>query len=243
MRSISKCIFSLLLLAGSAEAQVDRWLPSGMRIGAEAGTPFFYLFSEKQNHWEVQADLDIDKFLLVADYGQATYQLDEPTYRYRNNGGYLRIGLDYNFMAADSAMHVIFLGIRYAQSGFSDQLDFNTQAVIESETGWPPVWSSNANQAAGARWYELASGIKARVFRNIYMGFTVRYKMMLKVRDTGTLRPYFVPGFGKFIDANTWGLGYYFYYRIPFRKKTFYPPRPKPEKGANPVQPAPGTGQ
>lgn len=238
MRSISKCIISLLLLAGSAQAQVDRWLPSGIRIGVEAGTPFFYIFSEKQNHWEVQADLDIDKFLLVADYGRATFQLNESTYSYTNEGGYLRLGLDYNFLASDSAMQVIFFGLRYAQSSFSDRLDFNTRAVIESETGWPPVWSSNTNGAAGARWFELASGIKARVFQNVFMGFTVRYKMLLKVRDTGTLRPYFVPGFGKFIDANTWGLNYYVYYRIPFRKKVFYKPKPKPDKSTNPEQPA-----
>jgi hypothetical protein len=202
-------------------AQVSRYAPSALRVGADPGTFLYMLFSEKRGFFEAEADIDIDRFFLVANYGLSSFRLDESTYRYENTGSYLRFGADFNLMHDDPNNNITFIGLRYASASFSDKLDYNTQAVIQTETGWPNTVETVSNDRLRAGWLEMDAGIKIRVVKQLYLGFTVRYKLFLKVTGQETMRPYFVPGFGKNIGASAFGFNYYVSYRLPFRKKPF----------------------
>ena len=60
------------------------------------------------------------------------------------------------------------------------------------------------------------------VVKQLCMGFTVRYKLLMKTGGSSKLRPYYVPGFGKNIGTSAFGFNYYISYRLPFRKKTVF---------------------
>jgi hypothetical protein len=203
-------------------AQVSRYAPSALRVGADPGTFLYMLFSEKRGFFEAEADIDIDRFFLVANYGLSSFRLDESTYRYENTGSYLRFGADFNLMYDDPNNNITFIGLRYASANFSDKLDYSTQAVIQTETGWPNTVETMSNDRLRAGWFEMDAGLKIRVVKQLYLGFTVRYKLFLKVTGQETMRPYFVPGFGKNIGASAFGFNYYVSYRLPFRKKTVF---------------------
>jgi hypothetical protein len=68
----------------------------------------------------------------------------------------------------------------------------------------------------------MNAGLKVRVFKQLYLGFTARFKLALSISGDGNLRPYYVPGFGKNIGSSAWGFSYYVFYRLPFRKKVVY---------------------
>ena len=158
-----KYIFSIgivILAWSNLSAQVSRYAPTAVRIGADPGTLAYMIFSEKRGFFEIEADTDIDRFFLVANYGVSNYLLDEPTYRYENNGSYLRFGADINFMHKDPNLNVMFFGLRYATSSFNDQLDFDTDAVIQSQTGWPNTRQTISNGNAKANWHEVVAGTK-----------------------------------------------------------------------------------
>lgn len=180
------------------------------------------LFSEKRTFFEAEADIDIDRFFIVANYGLSSYKLDEDTYQYENNGSYLKFGADINFMNSDPHLNVMFFGLRYASSSFNDQLDYDTRAIIQSETAWPNTRESSSNGNAKANWYEMVTGLKIRVVKQLYMGFTLRFKLLLKTKQIEDLRPYYIPGFGKNINTSAFGFNYYVSYRLPFRKKIIY---------------------
>ena len=203
-------------------AQVSRYAPSAVKVGGDPGTLGYMLFSEKRGIFEAEADIDIDRFFIVANYGISTYKLDEPTYVYENNGTYFRIGPDINFMHEDPNLNIMFFGLRYASSSFNDRLDYDTHAVIQSETGWPNSRETSSNGNARASWYEMVTGLKIRVVKQLYMGFTMRYKLLMKTKQTEILKPYYIPGFGKNINASSFGFNYYISYRLPFRKKIIY---------------------
>jgi hypothetical protein len=203
-------------------AQVSRYAPSALRVGADPGTFLYMLFSEKRGFFEAEADIDIDRFFLVANYGLSSFRLDESTYRYENTGSYLRFGADFNLMHDDPNNNITFIGLRYSRASFSDKLDYNTQAVIQTETGWPNTVETVSNDRLRAGWLEMDAGIKIRVVKQLYLGFTVRYKLFLKVTGQETMRPYFVPGFGKNIGTSAFGFNYYVSYRLPFRNKTVF---------------------
>lgn len=211
-----------MLVPLSMMAQVGKWAPSAVRVGVEPGALGYMIFSEKRGFFEATADLDINNIYLAMDYGINSYNLDEPSYKYENDGRYIRFGADINIMKADKNFNVMFFGLRYARSIFSDNLKYETQAVLESETGWPSTWESVSNTNVRSNWIEMVAGLKIRIFKQLYAGFTVRYKFLNSIRNQGTLKPYYIPGWGKNVNDDAWGLNYYIYYRIPFRKKIIY---------------------
>jgi len=214
----------MVVFISMACGQVGRYAPSALRIGADPGTLGYMLFSEKRSFFEMEADVDIDKFFLVADYGLSSYKLIDDTYTYNNDGTYYRIGADINLMNKDPNLNVTFFGIRYAAARFDDDLNYNTQTLIHPDTGWPSTWESSSNENIRARWFELVTGIKIRVVKQLYLGFTMRYKLFKSVSAAEELRPYYIPGFGKNVVSGTsaFGFNYYVSYRLPFRKKIIY---------------------
>ncbi len=204
-----------------AQSGAGQWLPSALRIGGSLGSLGYLVFSDRRNYFEASADLDVNRFLLVYEYGFNNYKLEEPTYTYSNSGDYMRIGLDVDFMYGNKDMNVGFFGVRYGWTTFEDQLNYDTKAVIQSETGWPNTVQESSNQNARAHWFEMDAGLKVRVVGRFFLGFTARYKFLVKVHPDGNLKPYWVPGFGKHVNSDSWGFNYSVYYSIPFRKKTF----------------------
>ena len=172
----------LLLFSVNLFGQIIRYAPTAIKLGGDPGTLGYMLFSEKRTFVEAEADVDIDRFFIVANYGISSYKLDEPTYVYENNGSYLRFGADINFMNEDPNLNIMFFGLRYATATFDDRLDYDTQAVIQSQTGWPNTRESSRNDNGKANWYEMVTGLKIRVVKQLYMGFTMRFKLLMKTK-------------------------------------------------------------
>ncbi len=233
MRSMLKLFFSLFFISlcgFDLYGQAGRYVPTAIRLGADPGTLGYMIFSEKRGFFEAEVDIDIDRFFIVADYGLSNYQLDEDTYTYTNEGSYLRLGADINFMNKDRHLNNAIFGLRYSTSSFNDRLDYDTRAVIQEDTGWPSSIETVTNDNAKASWYEMVTGLKIRIVKQLYMGFTARFKFLLRVKETENLRPYYIPGYGKNVNTSAFGFNYYISYRLPFRKKIIYTDDNKPIK-------------
>lgn len=215
-------ILCLLAVYSNLLGQVGRYAPTAVKLGIDPGTLGYMIFSEKRRFFEIEGDIDIDRFFVVANYGSSSFKLNEDTYVYENDGSYLRLGADINFMQKDPHLNVAFFGLRYASSSFTDKLDYDTKAIIQSEIGWPSTRETVSNANAKANWYEMVTGFKIRVVKQLYMGFTIRFKLMMDVKQIENLRPYYIPGFGKNINTSAFGFNYYVSYRLPFRKKIIY---------------------
>jgi hypothetical protein len=211
------------LFALPLSAQVSKFAPSALRVGVDPGTVIYNIFSEKRNFYEVTADIDIHKYFFVADYGHTTFDLNDPTFAYHNEGNYLRFGADLNLMYGDRRNNVSFFGLRYAMASFSDEMNFSTSAILQSDNRWPATMETTGSDNLSAHWYEMVTGLKVRMIKQLYFGFTVRFKMFMKAKGTEDLKPYYIPGFGKNISKSYWGFNYYVSYRFPFRKKTIVP--------------------
>ena len=222
----------MLFASAYSPGQVGKYAPSAVRVGGDPGTLVYRIFSEKRSFFEVEGDMDIDRFFLVADLGLSGFTIDEPTYRYENNGTYRRFGFDINLMRNDPNLNVAFFGFRHGHANFSDKLEYDTHAVIQSDTKWPNTTENTSNYKAKANWFELNTGLRIRIVKQLYMGFTVRYKLFMKVTGTEDLKSYYVPGFGKNIGTSAVGFNYYISYRLPFRKKIIYTDK-KEEKEAD----------
>lgn len=69
---------------------------------------------------------------------------------------------------------------------------------------------------SNAGWVELVGGLTTKVYKNFYMGLSVRYRVRTSMKKTGNTEPWYIPGFGK-NKANHFTIGTYsLIYKLPF---------------------------
>jgi hypothetical protein len=188
-------------------------IPYGMRIGIDVLDLGLTFADEDIERYSINADIDIYKLLLQFDLGSANRRRLNDGLEYRSRGVYYRIGLNYNFMFFDDDRSTIFIGMNYARSpNFDDEIKF---AVSDTIYGAETIVEENND--ATANWLEANLGIKAKIWKNFYMGFNSRFKFRLRTDGTGSLVPFDVPGFGRTDRSTIVAFNYYIWYRIPFR--------------------------
>lgn len=191
------------------------WKPSAMRLGVDVSRLALSLLQQDRRYYEINSDLQFGKYLLVADLGTGkqsrsySNQLD-----YGVEGSYFRLGADVNFIPESKENNVLFVGLRYGFSAYAEQLTTVYADPVFSSSGPFPF---DVNRPATARWFEGVAGMKARVWKSLFMGYTLRYKFGLNTRSAGSFASYEVPGFGVVGDGNTFAFNYHIFYRIPFR--------------------------
>lgn len=219
MRPIFVFSFSLpaLLLTGfcgfAQTPAADTVRRSGLRLGFDLSRiANYYITRQKVKGLEVSADMAFRKLLYVAEAGVANISKTRPEYEFKTNGFYGRIGIERNMLK--NGNDVLFFGARYALGVF----DFRSDRFVATDDYWGDYESSIEKQGFSAHWLEGVTGLKGNVWRNFYLGFTVRYKLRVAFSGNQTLGSITIPGFGDAAKRSAFGFNYYVFYQIPFRK-------------------------
>lgn len=229
MKKILKYSFSILFVlicAVSVPAQKGTVMPSAVRIGTDLGFIGVSLFDPDKKVFEINADVDLYKFFITADYGMASWEFSRENFAYENIGSYFKAGIDYNLLARDPDLNVIYFGLKYAHSSFDEKFNY---AMTD------PFYYDYAEEinkpGMSAHWYEANFGMKIRVWKDLYLGWAGRIKFAKKVSSNETsFDTYYIPGYGLADSDSRWGFNYQILYRIPFREKPPYKPKKVKEK-------------
>lgn len=219
LRYISK--IWLLLAPCFAMGQDVDWRPSAIRAGVDVYGLGKTAFSGGYNRQEVQGDIDFNKYFFVLDLGRESIDNSGDGYTQKASGSYFRAGVDVNLTQYSPNRDVVFFGLRYAQSSFDESLRFDYYVPY-----WGPGAVDETNNNLTARWIEAVFGMKVKVWKQLYMGYTLRAKIANSIKGAESLVSYQVPGYGVVTGSGTFGFGYHIYYRLPFRDKPV-PLRPK----------------
>lgn len=200
-----------------AEKLVDtvkhKFLPTGIYVGFDgiAAVKNFAKPSFKGN--EFAASVDVYRYLLSVEVGNWGKTISDSSFNYSNSGKYYRVGVDVDFLTKDVDRNLFFLGFRYGHSTFSEDLDF---PVTDAHYGDQQVHFSN--DQLKLRWYEVTTGIRVKMWKWLWMGYTAAYRFGLNLPKNTLLTPYDVPGYGATFRTSTWGFAYQLFIRIPVRK-------------------------
>ena len=215
--------FSWLLLAGllSVYGQKEKprdttrsYAPTGIRVGFDLFPYLRESLGSPYSGYEINTDIDFYRYYLAVDYGQSTFRDSLDNGYYANTGTYWRVGGDANFLLKDPDRNMIFLGLRVGQSQFTNE------AVITSpSTAFGNVTQTIQGNEGRASWRELTGGLRVKVWKWLWMGYTFRYKFGLNLRGNENLQPYDVPGFGRTARNDAWGANYQIFIKIPVRKQ------------------------
>lgn len=162
----------------------------------------------------VQFDLK-RKYFPVIEIGYAgADKLSNNDVMYFSNVLFERIGIDFNLSKpkkdALPTNNLILGGVRLGMSNF----DYNISNIKITDNYWggteSPDYSMNTTSKL---WFEIVFSVKVEVFKNAYMGWTVRNKNLLGTEIPNEVFPWFIPGYG--INKSTsWGFNYMIGYRF-----------------------------
>jgi hypothetical protein len=229
-RSILKyCInVAFVFLAFSSWAQADstgtkfpdslkvksRYLPTGLRIGTDLITGIKGYRNATFDGWEVNADVDFDRYYLAIDYGRWAQGANLPNGWYNNDGKYVRFGFDVNMLKKDPDRNMFFIGLRYAHASFSDSTAFTF-----TDDNFGQIQKNIVETNLTANWMEITSGLRVKIWKYFWMGYTIRLKFSPKVHGVKELQPWDIPGYGVSARTVYWGFNYQIFFKIPVRKE------------------------
>ena len=120
--------------------------------------------------------------------------------------------------------HRLLVGVRYGVSSFKYDVaslgvddpifggHFNPN--IEDDIWGGSIPFNHPGMKSTMQWLELCGTLRAHIWRDLYMGWSVRFKFRLSASTGKYGDPAYVPGFGTF-DSNTLGITYTIVYRLP----------------------------
>lgn len=193
---------------------VDAWGPANSLLGSD------FLSSEVA----VCADLKHRFFPTVElGFGKTDTWSDKGIH-YKTAAPYFRIGVDYNSLYKKKHGHMLLIGLRYAFSSFNyDVASLGINDPIYGGGYNPnikdPVWGETIpfdrrDMKSSMHWAEFSVGIRAHVWRALYMGWSLRFKFKMSASTDRYGDPWYVPGFGKY-GSNTLGVAYHIIYKLP----------------------------
>ena len=207
------------------------YIPTGVRVGTDLISLVRTPIDDTFNGWEFNGDVDFYRYYFAVDYGHwerswlhESEDADHPdrSDAYSNRGNYWRVGADVNFLKKDPDRNMFFLGLRYARSKFSE-----TMIYYSDDDVWGSQQDIVKNTNVPAGWIELTTGLRVKIWKIIWLGYTARLKFGLKTGTTTDMAPSDVPGYGRADKDSYWGFNYQIFVRIPTRKT---PPLPTLKK-------------
>ncbi|MGM0532016.1 MAG: DUF6048 family protein [Bacteroidota bacterium] len=217
MKHILKYIFLLLILLGSkfqeGNAQDKRIV--GPRLGIDVSGFAWEYFVPSRRNIGITGDLEINpKYYAVAEAGRLETDRKEENHHYLSNGYYGKIGFDRNFLEPQplSRYDMLYAGFRLGGATLSHQ----AENIVISNEYWGDYTGNIPSHRINSLWAEVVGGIKTEVFKNFFMGWSIRGQLLLFRQKEAEMKPWLIPGYGNPESNTSIFITYTLSYRIPF---------------------------
>lgn len=154
------------------------------------------------------------KPIVEIGFGGADNTPDGNNFTYRSAmAPFFKLGVNYNFYYNSNPDYQLLVGLRYGTSRFGYEIshaDYTNSYWHENMVFTVP------KQTTTAGYGELSLGVKVMVWRNISMGWTLKYHFLLHESATPYGKPWYIPGYGSRNGALTGGFS--IMYTIPLSK-------------------------
>ena len=232
MRRTFAYIFSLAAVLASATSaarcQDTLLIPLKVNIGIEAIGPVTYIVERKTFNISGYVSADLNEKLSVAgEAGYLDYNFSQYNYTYLCKGFFVRAGTDFNILKPKKSQGKYWggIGLRYGLSRFNWEVPELSQSNY-----WGKATSSIPPTTNWGHFIEASPGMRAEVFRNFSMGWSVNLRMRLYTGTYEGIKPVYFPGFGNSGKRFTTGFSYYLVWNIPYKKIRVITKKPEPEE-------------
>ena len=224
---IALLVLSNLLMPTSAHAQEIKILSEdkeeelpfyqGLMVGVDVSGLASKAFGSDAFSSEISIHANLkNRFFPVVEisYGKTDTTGEETNIHYQTSAPFFRVGMDYNVFYKKPHLPGYFtVGLRYGFSSFT--YDMQSPDLVDPNWGHTSIPVTYNDVKSNAGWLELVLGMKTQVYKDFYMGFTVRYRARQSMKKHENTEPYYIPGYGRGKTSN-FGITYSLSYRLPF---------------------------
>jgi len=194
----------------------------GLRIGVDLHRFTKSFYDNNYKGFEVVTDYRLTrKLYLAGEIGNEDKTVDDDRLNFTTKGSYFKVGFDYNSFENWLDMeNMIYVGMRYGISSFSQTL--NTFKIYDPTNYYGETIITSGEKFSGlnASWIEVIGGVKAELFDNLYLGFSLRLNYLVSNKKPENFDNLYIPGFNRTYDGKFGaGLNYTVSYFIPIYKK------------------------
>lgn len=208
----------------SVTVKKDRY---GLRLGVDLYKLTRGLYDKDYKGLELVGDYRLTKkYYLAAEVGNENKTTDDVRLNFTTKGSYLKAGFDYNAYENWLDMeNIISIGMRYGLSTFSQEL--NSYKIYNPNPYWgevPALPSDKKVSGLTASWIEVVAGVKAKVFNNVFVGFSLRLNALISNKKPDNFDNLYIPGFNRTYNGSFGaGFNYTVMYFVPIYKKKVAP--------------------
>ena len=215
----------------SIPVKTDRY---GIRVGLDLYKLTRALYDKDYKGIEFVGDYRLTKkYFLAAEIGNENKTTNDDRVNFTTKGSYLKAGFDYNAYENWLDMeNIISIGMRYGFSTFNQQL--NSYRIYNANPYFgevPVIPSGQKFDGLTASWIEIVAGVKAKVFNNVFVGFSLRLNRLVTNKEPENFSNLYIPGFNRTYDGSFGvGFNYTVTYFVPIYKKKVKPVPKQNEK-------------
>lgn len=170
---------------------------NGCSIGLNFADAIMMAAGQKHASFDLRADVSIHNWffpVIEAGFGFADSRPEAGNFKYVCPPSlYLKAGMNYNFLYKSNPDYQVFVGLRAGFSAFSYHID----DITLSSSYWNQEATFNiSDQRLTAFWGEAVAGLKVKIYRNISLGWDLRYRFKFHFSQPSNSQPWFVPGYG-----------------------------------------------
>lgn len=195
----------------------------GLRLGFDAYRLTRSFYDKNYKGLELVGDYRLTKKIYIAgELGNEQKTVNDDQLNYTANGTYFKVGFDFNAYENWLDMeNLIYIGMRAGVGRFSQTLNHYTIYQAGSNFGQNTIISGEKWNGLSANWLEVVTGLKAKVFNNVFVGFSARLNYMMTNKTPDGFANLYIPGFNKTYEGSKFGAGfnYSISYFIPIYKK------------------------
>lgn len=163
-----------------------------------------------------------ESFYVYSEIGNEEKQISSDYLNSSVKGTYLKFGVNFKMNNDIRTQNIVYSGFNFGYSNFDQNINrytiYNTNSTYWGEsTINEPKNLSNLN----ALWVELVFGLKTEILNNLFLGFELQLKSIIKQKNIQNISNLYIPGFNRTYDSSGLGAGFSYTvsYLIPIIKK------------------------
>lgn len=193
----------------------------GVRVGVDLHRLTKSFYDSNYKGFEIVGDYRLTKKIYLAgELGNENKTVNDDQLNFTTKGSYFKVGFDYNTYENWLDMeNMIYTGLRYGASSFSQNLNNYTIYNTNPYFGQTTLYPNKKFDGLTASWIELVGGVKAELFNNLYLGFSVRLNYLISDKKPENFDNLFIPGYNRTYEGKFGvGFNYTLSYFIPLYK-------------------------
>ena len=195
----------------------------GIRAGIDLNKIIKSATNNNFNGFSINGDVRIKKSLYVfSEVGSEEIILNSYYLNSNVKGNYLKFGVNFKMNNDIRTQNIVYSGFNLGFSQFDQRINiytiYNTNSIYWGESIIDePINLNDLN----ALWVELVFGLKTEILNNLFLGFELQLKSVLKQRVRQDVTNLYIPGFNRTYDSSNLGAGfsYSISYLIPVVRK------------------------